>query len=68
LAAADTIQLYNLICRQVAALNGMTASFLPKPVVCVNGSGMHTNISVGQNGKDLFWRGRRTSASSPGTS
>jgi len=55
LAAADTIQLYKLICRQVAALNGMTASFLPKPVVGVNGSGMHTNISVSQNGKNLFW-------------
>ncbi|MFC1465156.1 MAG: glutamine synthetase family protein [Candidatus Brachytrichaceae bacterium NZ_4S206] len=55
LAAADTIQLYKLICRQVAALQGMTASFLPKPVVGVNGSGMHTNISVNQNGKNLFW-------------
>jgi glutamine synthetase len=54
-AAADTIQLYKLICRQVAALNGMTASFLPKPVVGINGSGMHTNISVSQNGKNLFW-------------
>ena len=68
LAAADTIQPYNLICRQVAALNGMTASVLPNPVVSVDGSGMHTNISVSQNGKDLFWRARRTSASSPGTS
>jgi glutamine synthetase len=54
-AAADTIQLYKLICRQVAALQGMTASFLPKPVVGVNGSGMHTNISVSKNGKNLFW-------------
>ncbi len=54
-AAADTIQLYKLICRQVAALQGMTASFLPKPIVGVNGSGMHTNVSVSQNGKNLFW-------------
>jgi len=54
-AAADTIQLYKLICRQVAALQGLTASFLPKPVVGVNGSGMHTNISINQNGKNLFW-------------
>lgn len=53
--AADTIQLYKLICRQVAALLGMTASFLPKPIVGVNGSGMHTNISVSQNGTNLFW-------------
>ena len=33
----------------------MTASFLPKPVVGVNGSGMHTNVSVSKNGKNLFW-------------
>ncbi len=53
--AADTIQLYKLICRQVAAKHGMTASFLPKPVMGVNGSGMHTNISVSHNNKNLFW-------------
>src|SRR5215472_870253 len=54
-AAADQIQIYKLICRQVATQMGMTASFLPKPVVGVNGSGMHTNISVSKNGKNLFW-------------
>src|SRR6202042_3788545 len=54
-AAADQIALYKLICRQVATKLGMTASFLPKPVVGVNGSGMHTNVSVSKNGKNLFW-------------
>src|ERR1022692_3682698 len=54
-AAADQIQLYKLICRQVATNMGLTASFLPKPVVGVNGSGMHTNVSVSGNGKNLFW-------------
>src|SRR5215470_3438016 len=54
-AAADHIQLYKLICRQVATNMGLTASFLPKPVVGVNGSGMHTNVSVSKNGKNLFW-------------
>ncbi len=54
-SAADQIQLYKLICRQVATRMGMTASFLPKPVVGVNGSGMHTNVSVSKNGKNLFW-------------
>src|ERR1700750_1509771 len=53
--AADQIQLYKLICRQVANQMGMTASFLPKPVVGVNGSGMHTNVSITKNGKNLFW-------------
>jgi glutamine synthetase len=54
-AAADQIQLYKLVCRQVATNLGMTASFLPKPVVGVNGSGMHTNVSVSKGGKNLFW-------------
>jgi len=54
-AAADQIQVYKLICRQVATRMGMTVSFLPKPVVAVNGSGMHTNVSVSKEGKNLFW-------------
>jgi glutamine synthetase len=54
-AAADQIQIYKLICRQVATKMDLTASFLPKPVVGVNGSGMHTNVSVSQDGKNQFW-------------
>jgi glutamine synthetase len=54
-AAADQIQLYKLICRQVANNMGYTASFLPKPVAGVNGSGMHTNVSVSKGGKNQFW-------------
>ena len=54
-SAADQIQLYKLICRQVATQMGYSVSFLPKPVVGVNGSGMHTNVSIMKNGKNLFW-------------
>ena len=54
-AAADHIQLYKLICRQVATKMGMSVSFLPKPVVGVNGSGMHTNVSISKGGKNQFW-------------
>jgi glutamine synthetase len=54
-AAADQIQLYKLICRQVATGMGLTASFLPKPVIGVNGNGMHTNVSISKNSKNLFW-------------
>src|SRR5450755_1160853 len=54
-AAADQIQLYKLICRQVATRMGLTASFLPKPVVGVNGNGMHTNVSISNDGKNTFW-------------
>jgi glutamine synthetase len=53
--AADQIQLYKFLCRQVARNMGLTASFLPKPVVGVNGSGMHTNVSVSKGKTNLFW-------------
>ena len=55
LIAADRIQLYKLLCRQVAQTMGMTACFLPKPITGINGSGMHTNMSVARNGENLFW-------------
>ena len=53
--AADQIQLYKLLCRQIANNMGFTASFLPKPVVGVNGSGMHSNVSVSKGKTNLFW-------------
>jgi len=53
--AADQVILYKLIARQVASRMGLTASFLPKPITGVNGSGMHTNMSVTQNGANLFY-------------
>lgn len=54
-AAADQIQLYKLLARQIANNMGMTACFLPKPVVGVNGNGMHTNVSISQGKTNLFW-------------
>ena len=54
-AAADQIQLYKLLCRQIAQNLGMTASFMPKPVSGVNGSGMHTNLSLNRGGRNLFY-------------
>jgi glutamine synthetase len=54
-AAADQIQLYKLLCRQIANNLGYTACFLPKPVVGVNGSGMHTNVSISEGKTNLFW-------------
>jgi glutamine synthetase len=53
--AADQILLYKLICRQVAYKHDMTASFLPKPVTGINGSGMHTNVSLGKGDTNLFY-------------
>ena len=53
--AADQVLLYKLICRQVAARMDMTACFLPKPVTGVNGSGMHTNVSISRKDKNVFY-------------
>ena len=53
--ACDLIQMYKLVCRQVAANMGMTATFLPKPVAGVNGSGMHLNLSFFRGGKNIFF-------------
>jgi len=53
--AADQVQLYKLLSRQVAAQMELTASFLPKPVTGINGSGMHTNLSIARDGKNTFY-------------
>jgi glutamine synthetase len=53
--AADNVQLYKLICRQVARTMGLTATFLPKPFMGINGSGMHTNFSLSKGGKNIFY-------------
>ncbi len=55
LNAADQIQIYKLVCRQIACNMGMTATFLPKPIMGINGNGMHTNISIYQKNKNLFY-------------
>lgn len=55
LRTADQIQLYKLICRQVANTLGMTATFLPKPVMGINGNGMHINLSLAKNGTNIFY-------------
>lgn len=52
--ACDQVQLYKLLCRQIAMNMGMTATFLPKPIQGINGNGMHTNFSLNRNGKNIF--------------
>ncbi len=53
--ACDQILIYKLVCRQVAEQMGMTATFLPKPRQNINGCGMHTNLSLAKNGKNIFY-------------
>jgi glutamine synthetase len=51
---ADQLLNYKYIVKNVARRNGMTATFMPKPLFEDNGSGMHTHQSVWKDGKPLF--------------
>lgn len=55
LHAADQILIYKIVAKQIAKSMGMTASFLPKPVTSINGSGMHSNMSLQKDGKNIFY-------------
>lgn len=54
LEMADKLLLFKYIVKNVAFMNGKTATFMPKPVFGDNGSGMHTHQSLWKDGKPLF--------------
>jgi len=55
LVMADFAQLYKFIVKEIALENGYYATFMPKPVFGENGSGMHTHMSLFENGHNLFY-------------
>ncbi|MCL2006112.1 MAG: glutamine synthetase family protein [Planctomycetaceae bacterium] len=54
LAAADNLQTFKSVVKAVAARNGLFASFMPKPLPGAAGSGLHVNLSLAQNGINVF--------------
>lgn len=54
LSTADNIMTFKLAVKTIAKRHGLCATFMPKPVYGVNGSGMHTNMSLSKDGKNLF--------------
>jgi glutamine synthetase len=56
LAAADNLQQFKLVVKNVARRHGLHATFMAKPVYGINGSGMHTNCSLSDaNGGNAFY-------------
>lgn len=54
LEAADNFITFKSVVKTMAAANGLFASFLPKPLAEKSGSGLHINLSLFQNGKNMF--------------
>ncbi len=55
LVMADFAQLCKFIVKEIALENGYFATFMPKPLFGENGSGMHTHMSIFENGHNLFF-------------
>lgn len=53
--ACDNIQTFKLVVKTIARKHGLHATFMPKPLFGVNGSGMHFNLSLFQGSKNAFW-------------
>lgn len=55
LKCCDNVQLFKLAVKNIAALHDMHATFMPKPINGINGSGMHANLSLTKNGINSFY-------------
>jgi glutamine synthetase len=55
LQTADNIMTFKLAVKTLAQKNGQHATFMPKPIFGISGSGMHTNMSLFRDGKNVFY-------------
>lgn len=55
LDVADKIMTFKMVVRTIAQRHGLHATFMPKPIFGINGSGMHMNQSLFQNGRNAFY-------------
>lgn len=54
-ATADNVVTFKHVVKTYARRHGLHATFMPKPVFGINGSGMHTNMSLMKDGKNAFY-------------
>jgi glutamine synthetase len=55
LSMADNVMTYRLVAKEIAQQKGLHASFMPKPIFGINGSGMHTHQSLFKGKKNAFF-------------
>lgn len=55
LATADKVQTFKMVAREVARRHGLLATFMAKPLEGQAGNGMHTNMSLFKDGKNVFY-------------
>ena len=55
LTTADNVATFKVVVKAIAALHDLHATFMPKPIYGINGSGMHCNISLFKDGKNAFY-------------
>ena len=56
LEMADKLQTYKWLVKEIARRNGVHATFMPKPIAGVNGSGMHTHLSIFDGDRNCFYQ------------
>jgi len=55
LKMADIVMIYRMVVKEIAQKHGLYATFMPKPIYGVNGSGMHTHQSLFRGDKNAFF-------------
>ena len=55
LTMADNVMTYRLVVKQIALKHGVYATFMPKPLFGINGSGMHVHQSLFKGGRNAFF-------------
>ncbi|NLC69535.1 MAG: type I glutamate--ammonia ligase [Clostridiaceae bacterium] len=55
LTTADNIMTFKMVVKTIAQKNNLHATFMPKPIFGINGSGMHTNVSLFKDNKNTFY-------------